>query len=138
MSAEKNRSEGARWLETARGDIETARILLDAGRWAHACFHAHQAAEKALRALWYAADLDPWGHSVLSLIADLREASPGTFARVADLAEAGANLDQFYIPTRYPNGLPDLTPEQAFTRQMAATALELGRSVVEQVGESLA
>ena len=134
MSAEKNRSEAARWLETARGDLETCRILFEAARWAHACFHAHQAAEKALKALWYDADLDPWGHSVLSLLTDLREASPSTFARIADLADAGADLDQFYIPTRYPNGLPDLTPEQAFTRHMATTAMALARSVVDRVG----
>ena len=36
----------------------------------------------------------------------------------------GAKLDRFYIPTRYPNGLPDLTPEQSFFRHDAEEALE--------------
>jgi HEPN domain-containing protein len=33
-------------------------------------------------------------------------------------------LDRFYIPTRYPNGLPDLTPAEAFTADDAEVCLE--------------
>jgi HEPN domain-containing protein len=111
MSAEKNSDEAGRWLETSRGDLETARILKAAGRWAHACFHAQQPVEKALKALWYAKDLDPWGHSAQRLFDDLAAASAETHRGVADLSIQAAEIDRFYIPTRYPNGLPDLTRE---------------------------
>jgi len=73
--------------------------------YAHACFYAQQSGEKAVKSLWYLADADLWGHSVQRLIAE--------FPRQADMTDIdmwisqGALLDQFYIPTRYPNGLPD-------------------------------
>ena len=48
MSEEKNHAEAVRWLETARGDLATARVLLSNERYAHSCFHAQQAAEKTM------------------------------------------------------------------------------------------
>jgi HEPN domain-containing protein len=138
MSAEKANAEGKRWLATARGDLETARILLEAHRWAHACFHEQQAGEKALEALWYARDLDPWGHSILRLIQDLKDAHPATHEVVRDLAETAAQLDRFYIPTRYPNGLPDLTPEDAFFESDALRALDLAASIAGRVAQATA
>jgi HEPN domain-containing protein len=133
MSAEKNRDEAGRWLETSRGDLETARVLRQARRWAHACFHAQQSSERALKALWYSRDLDPWGHSVQRLIDDLASASAETHLAMADLAQAAAEIDRFYIPTRYPNGLPDLTPEKAFFESDAVRAIELTERFVERV-----
>jgi HEPN domain-containing protein len=35
-----------------------------------------------------------------------------------------ASLDKFYIPARYPNGLPDLTPGQVYISQDAEQAIE--------------
>ena len=133
MSDEKNAGEARRWLLTARGDLESARVLSAGGRWAHACFHAHQAAEKALKALWYRLDLDPWGHSVRRLLDELAVGSPETQHALRDLTDAASELDQFDIPTRYPNGLPDLTPEQAFTNAMADRADALASSILERV-----
>jgi hypothetical protein len=34
--------EAERWLKTAQGDFETAALLLDHVRYAHACFHARK------------------------------------------------------------------------------------------------
>jgi len=42
---------------------------------------AQQAAEKAVKALWYLADAEPWGHSVQKLIGDLREVDEGLWKR---------------------------------------------------------
>ncbi len=36
------------------------------------------------------------------------------FDRLQNLLRAATLLDRFYIPTRYPNGLPDLTPGEAY------------------------
>ena len=137
MSAEKANAEGKRWLATARGDLETSRILLEAGRWAHACFHAQQAGEKALKALWYTHDLDPWGHSILRLVGDLEGAHPAAHALVRDLAETAAQLDRLYVPTRYPNGLPDLTPEEAFFESDARRALDLATRIANRVSPAM-
>jgi HEPN domain-containing protein len=97
---------------TAKQDLQAAELLFSANMFAHACFQAQQAGEKALKAIWRAEDADPWGHSVKRLVVEF----PGK-AKIADLrawTDAAALLDKFYIPTRYPNGLPDLTPHDIY------------------------
>jgi len=138
MSAEKNRLEARRWLETAEGDLEAARILAERGMFAHTCFHAQQAGEKAVKAVWYLADADPWGHSIKKLIEDLAAVAPAFHARLALLIREGTVLDRFYIPTRYPNGLPDITPQEAFLSEDAASAVELARKLIAAVRPLLA
>lgn len=133
MSHEKNRAEALRWFATAEGDLTTASLLKENGRFAHACFHAHQAAEKAVKALWYFADADPWGHSVKKLVQDLKDVDGRLYESIASAAASGMFLDRFYIPTRYPNGLPDITPDEAFTGDDAHVCLERAREVVETV-----
>ena len=45
------REQARWWLRTAEGDVDAARILLDAGRFNLCAFHTQQAAEKALKAV---------------------------------------------------------------------------------------
>jgi HEPN domain-containing protein len=39
------------------------------------------------------------------------------------LRPLAADLDLHYVPARYPNGLPDLAPFQAYTREQAERAI---------------
>ena len=114
MSTEKNIREAHRWLKTAESDLEVAVILLDKHRYSHSCFHSQQAAEKAMKAVWYMLDADPWGHSIKRLVQELEHVDSQTMRHFEPVTKAAVLLDRFYIPTRYPNGLPDLTPEEAF------------------------
>jgi HEPN domain-containing protein len=137
MSAEKNRSEASRWLQTAREDFETVEVLRKAGRHAHACFHAQQAGEKAIQAVWHLHASDPWGHSLRKLIEDGGKVLPDVFGRWQDLLKDAARLDRYYIPTRYPNGLPDITPDAAFFREDAEAAIELARRLIDRAAATL-
>ncbi len=119
MSVEKNIMEAERWLKTAQGDFDTAAVLRDHMRYAHACFHAQQSGEKAMKAVWYLLDADPWGHSIKKLINGLEEVDLKTFHELKHLEKPATILDRFYISTRYPNGLPDLTPEEAYLEEDA-------------------
>jgi len=66
--------EASRWLAQAQEDLGAARDLLASGHFALACFHAQQAAEKALKGFLHAQGADdPWGHAVSRLLADVRE-----------------------------------------------------------------
>jgi len=56
---------------------------------------------------------------------------------LAGLREAAQQLDQFYVPTRYPNGLPGGVPAQVFTHSQAARAVSDARRFVESA-ETLA
>lgn len=131
MSAEHNYKESKRWLETAQDDLQTAQVLLENKRFSHACFHAQQAAEKALKSVWYHADDDPWGHSILKLITDLVHVDASIFGLFKDKKEIAAYLDRFYIPTRYPNGLPELTPQAAFFEADARKAISLAQQLLD-------
>lgn len=110
MSTEKNAYEALRWLRTGTDDLDAAIVLRKNNKFPHACFHAQQAGEKAVKAVWYYADADPWGHSIRKLIEDLETVDLGLYDRLKSLLRAGTVLDRFYIPTRYPNSLPDLIP----------------------------
>lgn len=108
MSASENRRQALRWLQTAIEDLNTAKLLRGGAAHAAACFFSQQAAEKALKALWYATDQEPWGHSVVELIDSFVERA--SLPEVDTWSDCAAQLDQYYIPTRYPDALPSSTP----------------------------
>jgi HEPN domain-containing protein len=122
MSQSKDRHEAERWLQTAAEDLRAAQALRADGLYAHACFIAQQCGEKAIKAMWYLIGQDPWGHSIQKLIAQFPE--PQQIPDSDDWLQRAALLDKFYIPTRYPNGLPDLTPGQSYFLRDADQAIE--------------
>ncbi len=128
MSVSKNRYQAERWLLTAKEDMEAAQVLLERGMYAHACFLFQQSGEKAVKALWYFADEDPWGHSIKRLLSEFPHRN--RIENVDDWLEWAAFLDQFYIPTRYPNGLPDLTPGQVYSKEDAERCREAAHRLV--------
>ena len=133
MSLEKNRREAERWLKTAEGDLETAVVLLQNKKYPHSCFHSQQAGEKALKAVWYLLEADPWGHSVKKLIQNLENVDLDIKRRLDDVLKSAVLLDRYYIPTRYPNGLPDLIPEEAFLEEDAKAGIENAGKIIEAV-----
>jgi HEPN domain-containing protein len=127
--------EAARWLAEADEDLEVARVLSDTGHFSRACFHAQQGGEKALKAFLYSRGADePWGHSVAKLIEDSASFDPA----LGDLRRLGNVLDRFYIPTRYPNGLPGGLPSKAYCKEDASEAIARGRELVTAIRLRLA
>ena len=126
-----HRLEARRWFQGAEADLAVVRTLQGAGHHAAACFHSQQAAEKALKALLYAQGARVvLGHSVRELARQCEGHDPA-FAAVADDT---ALLDQFYITTRYPNGLPaPAIPSQSFTSAQAQAAQESAARVIRLV-----
>ena len=74
------------------------------------------------------------GHSVVGLLARL----VGEHPDLEPLRDVAAELDLYYIPTRYPNGLVEGTPYQAFTRAQAERALSGAETVVAAVERAIA
>jgi HEPN domain-containing protein len=136
MSREKSQAEALRWRDQAAADLRAAENSTRAGNHEWACFQAQQAAEKALKAVWLANGFEPWGHSVLKLLEGYPDAS--VRARHLDPLQAAAKaLDKLYIPTRYPNGLPDLAPFEVYTDLEAQAAISAARSVLSACGSLL-
>ena len=67
------------------------------------------------------------------LIDDLEQVDLNLFKNLKKLIRAGMVLDRFYIPTRYPNGLPDITPDQAFNNKNARDALGYAEMILKRV-----
>jgi HEPN domain-containing protein len=128
MSAEKQSSEAGRWFSQANSDVAAARDSLAAGRYEWACFQAQQAAEKAMKACWFHLDLEPWGHSVAKLVDELPEAL--VEHRFRCLKETARDLDKLHVPTRYPNGLPGITPAEAFSAGNATEAINSAEGIL--------
>jgi HEPN domain-containing protein len=127
-------AEAARWLTAAREDLAYARHAVTGGFHAPACFHAQQAAEKAVKALHYFRGARAViGHSVRALI----EALAPPEALAAQL-EGARELDLFYIPARYPNGLGEGTPGQAFSAEQSGRAITLATAIVDAAAGALA
>ncbi len=94
------------WLSKAREDLEVARVLLDKGYLDAAAFHAHQCAEKALKALYVSLRRTPPPkiHNLLHLAREVG---------VIELIRHDAVLLQGdYIAARYP-----VLPSPGYTRE---------------------
>jgi HEPN domain-containing protein len=131
------KGEGRRWLDQAENDLKFARHALEGEFYHQVCFIAQQCAEKALKAILYADGArNVIGHSVAGLLARLADRPA-----LASLRDSAAELDLFYIPTRYPNGLVEGTPHEAFTRSQADRALQWAHEFVSlarrELGEDL-
>ncbi len=92
------------WFRQAARDLDQARSSQSEERHEWACFAAHQAAEKALRALHLWLGQEAWGHTRSKLVSELPCDVPPA------LVEKGRVLDNFYVPARYPNGHPEGAP----------------------------
>lgn len=118
--------DGRRWLDQAFEDLKWAKDLAERGGFHIACFLAQQVAEKALKAFLYASGEEVvLGHSIERLCASAAHYDSG-FTRKA---ETWAILDAYYVPTRYPNGLPDSIPAKVFNQGVARDAVALAEDV---------
>ncbi len=96
-----------------------------------ACFLYQQGAERLLKAVLYLKGERPVvGHASTHLAARCAEYESG----FEDLLDACRELDVFYIPTRYPNGVPDGAPYEFFGLRHS----ERGASAYSKVLEKIA
>ncbi len=117
-------------MEQAQVDLKWAKHLMREGGYYLVCFLAQQVAEKALKAFLYAQGEElVTGHSVRRLCQRAGEYD----ADFQDHLDEWAILDSYYIPTRYPNGLPDDIPAHVYNEKADAGALALVKEVVAQV-----
>ena len=126
------RSEAERWLAAAREDLAAARHIAAGGFHAAACFHAQQAAEKAVKALHFARGARVvLGHSVYKLIESLGATS------LTPMISAARELDLLYIPSRYPNGLQSGTPGEAFGVEQSSRAVDHASTILEAAAHEI-
>ncbi|MCS6998493.1 MAG: HEPN domain-containing protein [Aquificaceae bacterium] len=108
------------WWEQALRDKEKALLDHQHAYYEWACFTSQQSAEKALKALCMAMNLEVWGHSLTGILKTLKEYGLNIPKEVEKSARL---LDTYYIPTRYPNGLPAGKPSEYYTEEESEEAL---------------
>ncbi len=116
-----NRFATARtWLAAARGDLQAAKTLA-ATLSNFACFHARQAAEKALKALLVALSGDvARTHHADMMLAELDNLG---FAVEERLRRDVLLLEKYYVTTRYPDALGGADPTQSFDQSESGVAI---------------
>mgnify|MGYP001589963752 CR=1 FL=1 len=114
------------WMRQAERDLEQAEDSRAAGRHEWACFAAHQAAEKAVKALHLSCGQEAWGHVVAKLVAEL----PARVAAPAMLVEQAKVLDNFYVPARDLNGHPEGAPFEHYGPLQSEEAIRYAREVL--------
>src|SRR5215475_8338941 len=115
------------WLRQAEADLRHAEHARDAGDYNWSAFAAHQAAEKAIKAVFQRRHLDAWGHTLSVLLASL----PADGGPPAELVDDAKELDKHYIPTRYPNGFERGAPVDFYTRREADLAISNAEAILE-------
>ena len=111
----------AEWLARAIGDLALSRIPLPVGgRYEDLCFHAQQAAEKAIKAVYRAHGLRfAYTHNIGLLLDELGEKGVG----IPDEVQQAASLTDYAHQTRYPGSIERVTEKERDVAVQAAEAV---------------
>ena len=119
------------WLARARGDLALARTPLPPGGfYEDLCFHAQQAAEKALKAVYlYCSWTFRYVHDLEELITGLRQNG----LRVPEAVEDAVVLTSYAFEARYP-GLAEPVSEEEYRQaiELAQTVVRWAEQIIEQ------
>ncbi|HDI46200.1 MAG TPA: HEPN domain-containing protein [Candidatus Methanomethylia archaeon] len=115
------------WLRQALRDLQHAKNSMKHEEYEWACFAAHQAAEKAVKALYQKLGVEVWGHSVSRML----KALPAEIELPPSLVDKAKELDRHYIPSRYPNFHPEGAPLDYYTREDAERAVKYAEEIIE-------
>jgi len=116
-----------KWLKQAEADLKAARDSLSDSNHEWSCFQSQQSGEKALKACPYEKGYTSIvTHSLKELLKECSKLD----ASFNKLSTDARNLDMYYIPTRYPNGLAgDLAPTEFYEREDAEKCIRSAESI---------
>lgn len=124
----------ADWLLQAERDLELAELAQANEHQEWACFAAHQAAEKAVKALHLSQGQEARVQVGARLLAEL----PPAVAAPRDLKQKAQVLDTFYIPTRYPDSHPEGPPFEHYGELQSEEATRYAGEILDFVRVHLA
>lgn len=126
------KEEVMRWFTHAKDEFIDADELRKRGRFYLALFHFQQSVEKAIKAFLYlnVKSIEVfYTHSINDLIKIAIDIDT-EFNKVVSVKK----LDQYYIPTRYPYGLPGGIPSRYYDDpKEAEDAMLLAKKAIELI-----
>ena len=123
-------SDSRRWIELAVEDEKMAELAYKA----QACFHSQQGGEKCLKALLlHTEGKFPKTHSLIELLmlVSLKDES------LLELKDDCLYLDQFYVPTRYPDAPLGNLPEGQPNKEDAKKVTEILTKIMKLITRKL-
>lgn len=126
---------GLRWLRQAEHDLNVAQSHQERGDFSDACFMAEQASQKALKGFLIAKGRRSTPiHSVAQLSEECSQIDKEFSVHIAP----ARILDQYYIPTRYPDALaPPAVPFESYAPEQGDKAVQTARAIVSLVRAKL-
>lgn len=122
------------WLDKAAEDLAVARLVLHEEHTAHACFLSQQCIEKSLKAyLIVQANSYPRTHKLVDL-QNLCEHLDPAFSQFLDDC---IRIDEYYIPTRYPEGIPGIASSGMPSKTAAENTINAANNILEFVTRQL-
>ncbi|GBE35113.1 HEPN domain protein [bacterium BMS3Bbin06] len=117
-----------KWLKQAEADLKAAKDSFNDGNYEWSCFQSQQSGEKALKACLYEKGYTSIiTHSLKELSRECSKLDTSFNMVFTD----SRNLDMFYIPTRYPNGLGgDLAPTEFYETEDAEKCISSAESIL--------
>lgn len=114
------------WFAMAEDDLNFAKVGLRERFYSQVCFLSQQAIEKALKGyLVHLGKTYPKTHKLI----DLYRLCGATF--LEPFKNKIKLIDEFYIPTRYPDGIPGGLPNRASNETDANEALKTAEDVMQ-------
>lgn len=117
------------WLFQAENDLQMASLALDHGFFAQACYHASQAAEKALKSLILELGAEPAPTHVLGQL--LQQLATLGLDTTGFDALPLRQLSRMSATSRYP--IDATPPAELFDRSDASQAITIAQAVLEAV-----
>lgn len=118
------------WFEFAEQDLEMAEIAFEKKIYNQSCFHCQQAVEKFLKGYLLAKNKDRPKIHFLDELLNLCIQIDKDFE---SLREYCSKLDDYYIPTRYPDALPGILPEGLPEEKDALEAVSFAKKIMKFV-----
>ena len=117
-----------KWIYFAEQDLNFAKFGFKDKFYSHVCFLSQQTVEKSCKAFLIYNSLNyPKTHKIVEII--------NSNKKLLDLFKEFINeiklLDAFYIPTRYPDGIPGSLPEGLPDKKDAESSLSIAERIFD-------
>lgn len=130
-----NVSRPNQWLERASEDLTVARLVLGEDFTSHACFLSQQCIEKALKGYLLAkSHTYPRTHKLV----DLLQVCSSIDTAFSQFETDCIRIDEYYVPTRYPDAVPGGGPEGIPSKAKSKAALNAAENILQFVKDTLA
>lgn len=118
------------WVTFAQLDLQSAQVLLNERIFNEVCFHSQQCVEKVLKACLVSQGTNvPRTHRLIDILQETLE----RYTHLDKFLNDCLILDQYYIPTRYPDAVIGIKPSGLPSQEDAEEAVRIAQTIFSEV-----